>query len=88
MNHQTKRLILTQLILDKKYPTNFPLTDVVYLQEIKFLQVEIVEHFISNQTKIIFGFDVSNSLKSFLKKKLNNNFLYDLRKSGAIQLQF
>jgi len=83
-----KMLILTEPILNKKYTTNFPLTDFVYLQEINFLPEEIVEHFIANKTGIIFGFNVSHSLKSFLKKSLNNNLIYDLKKSGAIQVQF
>ena len=85
---KTKMLVLNQDILEKKYAFSFPVVDIIYLHDIQFLSKEIVEHFNAQKTKIIFGFGVSNRLKSFIKKRVSNQFIYDLKKSGAIQVLF
>jgi len=87
INHK-KILILNQLIAEEKFSEKFPLSDVVYLHDINFLQSETIDHLTISDTKIIYGYGVSNSLKSYLNKKIDKNLIYDLKKTGALQVNF
>ena len=83
-----KMLVLNQRILNNNYPFNFPITDFIYLHDIQSIPKNIVDHFSHQKTKIIFGFGVSSQVKFFVKKKIPNHFICDLKKSGAIQVHF
>ncbi|MBI3136942.1 MAG: ComEC family competence protein [Bacteroidetes bacterium] len=77
-------LFLNQAIADTIYTTRFPVTDVVYLYDSKFINRQIIDFISAEKIPLILGCNVSRSLRKYLIKRLRPDLLYDLTQNGAL----
>ena len=66
----------------------FPNTDIVYLNDFKFIPNEILERIEANKSDVILGNQIAYGSKHYIVSKLKSNAIHDLKNDGAFQLDF
>ena len=85
--HQ-KLFYLDSEMIDRVLEEGFPNTDIVYLNDFKFIPNEILERIEANKSDVILGNQIAYGSKHYIVSKLKSNAIHDLKNDGAFQLDF
>lgn len=66
----------------------FPITEMIYLHNIEFLDQSILSFITENKIKLILGSYVGYKLKNMINKVVPNQFVHNLKEDGAMILKF
>lgn len=69
--------------MDSTIHSQLPKTDIVLLENIAFIDNQVVEEFANRSVSVVIGQGVSYRLKSFIKDNIQEENLHDLKANGA-----